>query len=305
MSTTVDDYTWEGKRREFNIHKEWVDALNARNNTTNSSTLATFIDASSVQYRAHVSSTDPTYPGLGHSLMLATAVANGVASIGLDVAQNITVCHAGWCSQGPYYTRQYGYTIYNGTRAEGYQACGHNDDDPISLHPANNDTDDSPILQTFREPDRAFIDSQWTQVSFPIFKYGYGWSFTPRTIKFAAAILLLHALVVIVHVCYVLFAGLCFDYAGSLAELLALALESQPAKVFKPKSIGKSRETPWVWPAVVREVETSNGDDKKFKLIVHDKDIRRRGMSKEERAAEDADYSRRSLWFGISAAKQL
>ena len=229
--------------------------------------LATFVDAAMSQYRTQVSPSSPGYPGFGQSGMLSVAVANGLAAIGLEFTQNVTACSGGWCSQGPYYTRGTGYTIFNGTGEEGITACEY--DSRRQLYPAKSPTDSSLILQSFKEPSKSFRDSQWTQVSFPVFKYGYGWSFTPVTIKIATAVLMLHALFIIAHVSYIILSAQSYTFARDLAELLALALESRPSEVFSAASVKHSKSSEvWKRSVAVRQTQASKYDAHKLELVV-------------------------------------
>ncbi|KAL9041907.1 MAG: hypothetical protein Q9214_003949, partial [Letrouitia sp. 1 TL-2023] len=226
------------------VRKPWADGLNALNHTTNTTVLASFVNASMSSYRINIPHDGAGFPGFGHALMLSTAITNGLAAIGLEFAHNITACRKGWCSQGPFYTRNSGYIIFNGTEAEGFEACSYSQS--LSTYPAKDLEGADQLLQSFREPSQREKErQQWTRVSFPVFKYGYGWSFDPVTVRVAAAVLVLHAVVVIMHVAYVLFSGRAYTYAGSLGELLALALESRPppAEVFRPPMSSSARKT--------------------------------------------------------------
>lgn len=99
-------------------------------------------------------------------------------------------------------------------------------------------TDGDQLLQSFAEP--ANVDDVWTRISFPVKRYGYAWSFNTVTIKVATAVLLLHAVIILVHSCVLLFTGRTYAYASSLGELVALAFSSQP-----PASLNRLR-----WPSV-------------------------------------------------------
>ncbi|KAL9613155.1 MAG: hypothetical protein Q9167_002275 [Letrouitia subvulpina] len=276
------------------VRKPWADGLNALNHTTNTTALASFVNASMSSYRLNIPSNGAGYPGFGHALMLSTAVTNGLAAIGLEFAQNITACRKGWCSQGPFYTRNSGYIIFNGTEAEGFDACTYAQS--LSIYPAKDPEGTAQLLRSFREPSQAEKERlQWTQVSFPVFKYGYGWSFDPITVRIAAAVLVLHAVVVIVHVAHILFSGRVYAYAGSLGELLALALESRPPpeEVFRPPMSSSARKTGdgkvWNRRTAVRKVETKGYEAEKVELVVSCSGFEKGGAVTEKKGEEEEE----------------
>ncbi len=93
-------------------------------------------------------------------------------------------------------------------------------------------------MLSFKEPSRAVRDSEWTELSFPVFSYGYGWGFDAVTVRIAAAVLVVHACIIVIHVAYMLLKGMDYSYMNSFEELLVLAMKSRPSDVPAPTSLG-------------------------------------------------------------------
>ena len=241
-------------RSPIGLGKVWADVLNAFFESSNSTIVATFIDSSMEIYRT----TLPERENFGlddmYNLILSTVIANGLASIGTEYLQNVAICKGEQCSQGLVNISQV--LIFDGTEDESNECGLGGIESNASVY--------SQLSQYLRDPGGEARNSQWTEISFPIFKYGYGWSFTPSTVKSATVILLLHALIVIIHVCYVLFAGLSYSFADDIAELLALALESKPPEIFNTSKLPKCRDRIWTRSTMVRQAE----EDGRLELVV-------------------------------------
>ncbi|KAG8532966.1 uncharacterized protein KY384_001748 [Bacidia gigantensis] len=247
------------------VRKSWADALNKANGTSNTTVMTQFLDAGMKQYVANVDPTDKYFPSFGHSLMLSIAVANGLSAIGLEYQHNVTMCRKGWCSQGPFYSRSQEFVVANSTNEHDNLACG----DMGSPMPGSNEGNRSRLLHTFAEPDEAFRNAQWTQLSFPVFKYGYGWGFDSITVKVATAILLFHAMMILTHIVLSLYFGGSESYANGLAELLALALQSSPSLALEPVAMAPGRKT-WNKAAMVRRRKQLEPQDDQWELALCD-----------------------------------
>ena len=145
----------------------------------------------------------------------------------------MVACRGGQCIQGPYYDERDGYVIYNGTNRETVTDCG-----LAGLEIFENSTLASQPMFSFEEPTRAVRDSEWTELSFPVCSYGYGGGVNAVTIRIAAAVLVLHACIIVIHVAYMLVQGKEYSYMNSFAELLVLAMKSRPSEVPTPRSLG-------------------------------------------------------------------
>lgn len=87
----------------------------------------------------------------------------------------------------------------------------------------------------------------WLNVSWEVFRYGYGWSFRDTTIRLAATVPLLYSLLAISHMGFLLHRGWmpCGDWS-SLSEILLLALESSSVvRSLSKASIPRSQKLPW------------------------------------------------------------
>lgn len=166
------------------IRKGWTDSLTAA--SANSSTvLADLIDGALQTFRRQGPRTRT--PVDVQSKILSMAVADGLARIGAEynvnngvstvlqsssgaqgydtMANTITLCRRGWCSQGYFVDNLLGPAILNGT-VHDFFAYYHELDYTIWQNVTGN------ILHSFPEP--ADIVTSWTQVSFPVQRYGYG-----------------------------------------------------------------------------------------------------------------------------------
>ena len=286
-------------RPEMVLRKSWADALNAANGTSNSTSNSTtvltkFLDAGMRSYSAEVNpATDGDWPGYGQSLLLATAVANGLAAIGLEFNQNATACRGGWCSSGPFFDTNLGHMLYNSTMKDAYGNC------PSTTYQHNiyvNATSDQQMLVSFKEPDTATRKAQWTKLAFPIKMYGYGWGFNTVTVKIATAVLLLHAVVILTHVCIMVVSGRSYSYASYLDELIALALQSRPTKVFRSGADAAAGEGKsdwkqggaWSRKTAVRQVSRNEYEVDHLELVVSDV-FEKDGVPRRRKSVEEVD----------------
>ena len=205
------------------------------------------------------------------SLVLSTAVADGLASIGQEFTRNLTFCREGWCSQGSYAMTTAGYVFLNGTKNDYTNNCTWVDYGNYSQK-----------LTSFQEPSQSFRDTHWTEISYVKSRYGYGWGLGSNTITFAIIILLLHALIVIVHVCYVISSGPSHTFVESIDGLLSLALESKPPGIFNTWKTQRSRDSVWTTPTMVRQVRSSGYQAGERLELVVDSSLRKRGMVEKE-----------------------
>lgn len=265
------------------IRKGWTDSLNAA--SANSSTvLADLIDGALQTFQRQ----GPRLltPVDVQSKILSMAVADGLARIGAEynvnngvspvleggsdsqgydtMANMITICRRGWCSQGYFVDNLLGPAILNGTVSD-FSAYYQELDYTFWQNVTGN------ILHSFPKP--ADIATSWTRVSFPVHRYGYGWNFNTVGVKVATAILILHAVIIIVHCSLLVYSGFTYSFIGSLGDLVALALVSEPPSTLRSTSVGIARNSTWSQPTTVREVGekeygasrlalTVGGDDK-------------------------------------------
>lgn len=128
----------------------------------------------------------------------------------------ITLCREGWCSQAYLIGDAWGLVMLNGI-AHKFRVYYTNQ---ASTNIYENVTG-SLLYYTFLEPADSKIT--WTQISFLFKWYGYGWGFDTVTFKLATAILIIHAVIIIVHCCYIAYSGLSNSSISSLGDLVALA----------------------------------------------------------------------------------
>ena len=89
----------------------------------------------------------------------------------------------------------------------------------------------SQILRKFAMPNDI---GDWTEISFPMKRYGYAWALISALVDVAVAVLVLHAAIVAVH-CVVVLARSGYHKSEAsevrnLGQLLMMALESKPLR---------------------------------------------------------------------------
>jgi len=260
------------------IRKDWADSLNGA--SANSSTVLTDLIDGALQ-TFHRQGPRTRTPVDVQSKILSMAVADGLARIGAEYNVNngvstvlqgstgpqgydtmgntITLCRRGWCSQGYFVDNLLGPAILNGT-VNDFVAYYQELDYTIWQNVTGN------ILHSFPEP--ANMVTSWTQVSFPVQRYGYGWSFNTVGVKIATAILILHAVVIVAHCCLLMYSGVTYSFIGSLGDLIALALISEPPSTLKSTSVGIARNSTWSQSTTVREVGEKEYGASRLALIV-------------------------------------
>lgn len=171
----------------------------------------------------------------------------------------ITLCRKGWCSQGYFVDNALGPAILNGTVNDfsaSYEMLSHG----FWANVTGN------ILHSFPEP--ADIGTSWTQVSFPVHRYGYGWGFDTVAVKVATAVLILHAVIIIAHCCLFIYNGVAYSFIGSLGDLVALALILKPPSTFSCTSVGIARRSTWSQPTTVKEVGAKDYGISRLALVL-------------------------------------
>ena len=96
--------------------------------------------------------------------------------------------------------------------------------------------------------------SEWTEVTWQVRRFGYGWGLDGITIKLAAAALLFHVLLVLIHVPTVMIGGWTSTCWSNVGELLALAVNSQRVDHLDNTSAGIEKSTTWQEMVRIREV---------------------------------------------------
>lgn len=147
-------------------------------------------------------------------MLIATLITDALGRIGLEytttAGPRALVCRNGWCFTG-----------------QDRQITEFMPD----LHDPNSQT-----LLSFPQPSD--FQDKWTEISFPVDRYGYGWGLNNQLVPLAAAILLLHAVIVVAHCCHLLYTGIHYGFADTLGDLLALALSSTRAGPLGKSSVG-------------------------------------------------------------------
>lgn len=106
-------------------------------------------------------------------------------------------------------------------------------------------------------PPNFLDDTKYTEILISVKRYGYGYGMNAITMRLAAAVLLLHVLVAVIHTAIVVYNGWHSNAWGSLGDVIALALSSKPAEQFHGASAGMT--TKEVWDETVR-VRKKPGD---------------------------------------------
>ena len=212
------------------MQKDWLDSLNIASLNSSSTLLAEVMEEGLRNPEAAELSSGSEWPVRSQSIILSAVIADALGRIGSEYStENLLVCRKSWCSYGSFlFDDQRNPTIFNGTDLE-FQTLLHGDYDLLS----NNGSwlsyypgDPSPNISSFPQP----LDyrARWTEVSFTVHRYCYGWGVKGKVVKAAIAILIVHAVIVIAYCCRLVISGRYFDYANSVGELVALALESPP-----------------------------------------------------------------------------
>jgi hypothetical protein len=112
---------------------------------------------------------------------------------------------------------------------------------------------DDPLNHTRADAD------QWLRLDIEYDRYGYGWSWSDsNTVKFGIIILLLHIAIAAAHAAFIIY-KVCFKHEGlvgawqTVAELLALALNSHPSPRLQDTCAGVEAAKTWRQLVSIRE----------------------------------------------------
>ena len=271
------------------IHKNWAETLNAANGNASATLLEDFID-DGINLASPMLKISPV-TNLVISLLLGKAVADGLARIGSEYTLNynngsaspsgsaptfgnVAVCRDGWCSSGSFVKNYWGFpSILNGTCQE-YGGCFQAKAVPLdgqllyeTINLVKPIGPDGQILKSFPQPPD--IHENWTRLSFPIKRYGYGYAFDTVTIKLAAAVLFIHIFVAVVHICILVVGRRHSSFIGSLGEFVALALKSNS---LHHSSAEVSHNSLWTRPTRVAVTYDAQIMSDHLELLVEDKD---------------------------------
>ena len=117
------------------------------------------------------------------------------------------------------------------------------------------------------------FQDKWTEISFPVHRYGYGWGLNGTFVILAAVVLIVHSVVIIAHCAHVIWTGTYYGFADSLGELLALALTSRPAEPLEKHSVEVCDNDIWFQPVAVRKrikqnrKEEGKGSQEKIEMV--------------------------------------
>ena len=124
------------------------------------------------------------------------------------------------------------------------------------------------LLYSFPRPSD--IDSSWTRVSFPVKRYGYGWSMNTAAVKIATAILVAYTIVILAHCLVLMISGVSYSYVGCLGDLVALALNSHAPKSFQSTSVGIARASTWSQRTAIREIGKKEYGTSRLAMVIGD-----------------------------------
>ncbi|KAI4162083.1 MAG: hypothetical protein LQ342_004253 [Letrouitia transgressa] len=134
---------------------------------------------------------------------------------------------------------------------------------------SNSSEFDSSLQVMYSFPQPPNYHAKWTEVSLQVNRYGYGWGFRGKIVKAAAAFFILHAIIIVAHCCHLIICGKCYSYAGSIGELLTLALKSEPPQVLESSTAGiSSDKIIWSQPAAVRRVKGSKDCEEQLEIAI-------------------------------------
>lgn len=294
----------------ISVHKTWADSLNAA--SSNSSTkLADLIDGASQILKKQENPAGTLVDA--QTKILSMAVAEGLSRIGAEYNVNrgvddlvqassnshaqtirayntynstITLCRKGWCYEGRLVDYTKGPVILNGTREDFRPFYTE-----LSIDTYDNVAGNL-LYRSFPEP--ADIETAWIQISFPMKRYGYGWGFDTVAVKVATVILILHAVIVLAHCCFLFYSGLRYSFIDSLADLVALALTSEPPFAMRPNAAdSRSSQT-----TTIRNVGERDFGETKLTMIVggqcEDMNEKKDTAYRRPRSSSDFDIASRS-----------
>lgn len=219
------------------------------------------------------------------SNLLSRAIADGIARIGSEYSffdwasqGEVTVCRNGWCSRGPViFDSSPQITNWTCTMLMQYRGFDEPCLDPSKM-----------LSNSFPQP--ANVDQNWTRITMPIHRYGYGYGFSGAEggtpVKIAAAVLLFDALIILLHCGFVIFYGQSFAFTESLGELLRLALRSRPTAAASADDTTTSDKSIWTKPTRIRAVHGNDGRDRLEMLVGSDDGDNDGGSRRQDRDLE-------------------
>ena len=209
-------------------------------------------------------------PAQTQAAILSTVIADGLGRIGDEYSsQGSVICRNHWCSMGqPIFDIDNNPVMFNGTREETCQVTCNVQGPGVSQIP-DGDGPNQQMLYSFPQP--ANYATEWTEVSLKIKRYGYGWGFNSKIVKAAAAILSIHAIIILAHCCYMLFTGRYYTYADTIGDLVALALKSRPPSQDWNLDTHESRKKSDARTTAVRRVQGSRPYEQQLEIVIDPK----------------------------------
>lgn len=96
--------------------------------------------------------------------------------------------------------------------------------------------------------------TEYTEVTWRVERLGYGWGLGGTTIKLAMAALLLHVLLVVIHLVNLVIGGWTSTSWANIGEMIALAVDSEPAEKLVNTSAGVEKSATWQEIVKIQEV---------------------------------------------------
>lgn len=137
-------------------------------------------------------------------------------------------------------------------------------------------------------PQPANVEQEWTRISFPIKRFGYGWGLNTTLVKVAAAILILHAVMILLHCINLILTGQRYSYASSVKELITLAMNSRPSKALDSGQSIFGR--PWAQKTVVREELGAPDGMTRYEIVVGEGEVEGSDEVARSRVVEGRTY---------------
>ena len=255
-----------GNPTSMTLRTEWANSLNGVIPNSSSTLLANLMDQ---VYNGTVNHSPSVlhWPVQGQSLVLSAVVADALGRIGNEYKALwcLVICRNGWCSTSPAQSPSGGNPVlFNGTAGEWASLTGR---EAVSYYVNNSKDLSQQVMYSFPQPHD--YQTQWTEISLQVNRYGYGWGFNSKVVKAAAAILIVHAIIIVAHCCHLIISGKVYSYADSIGELVALALKSQPPRVLSSSNVGvSSGKSVWSQPTAVRKAEGLKEGKQQFEIVV-------------------------------------
>ena len=254
------------------LRKEWANSLNPAMPNSSTTLFATLMEQAyntSGFQDSPADSVGETQVQVS-SRVVSAVIADSLGRIGSELPANwgVIICRKGWCStSAPQYAFSGNPVLFNGTVGE-WNAVASNG--ARGYWGASNSSGFDPSLQVmYSFPQPPDFNTKWTEISLQVNRYGYGWGFRNKIVNAAAAFLILHAIIIFAHCCHLIIYGKCSSYAGSIGELLALALQSAPAQILQSSTLGTPPDKGiWSQPAALRRVKGSDGHRDQYQIVL-------------------------------------